>query len=164
MHKITKDFVLPITLSQLVLTCWVNLECDNLCLVNSELNIWFWVNSDWKQLSGILTIFYQSIEWFIEVQDFLRSYDTAPHPSRPPASPVSCLSFSVFLCVIGRAYLRESVGGGGAGVAESYDHKKAWPSMNHQYSLLKKPNSIYKTLTNIYPPTQRKKFKWKNSI
>ncbi len=39
----------------------------------------------------------ESIEWFIDAQDFLRSYDSAP-PS-PPPSPVGKLSFSQSSCV-----------------------------------------------------------------
>jgi hypothetical protein len=57
----------------------------------------------------------------------LRSYDSAPcHPILPSAS---YLSFSVVLCVVGPAYWRGEEGGGGRG-AESYDRKKAWPSIN----------------------------------
>jgi hypothetical protein len=44
-----------------------------------------------------------------------------------PLSSASCLSFSVFLCVVRRAYRR----GGGGGGAESYDGEKAWSSMIH---------------------------------
>jgi hypothetical protein len=43
----------------------------------------------------------ESIEWFIDDQAFLRSYDSAP--PAPPLPSASCLSFSVFLCVAGRA-------------------------------------------------------------
>jgi hypothetical protein len=46
-----------------------------------------------------------STERFIEDQAFSPSYDLAP-PLPPPPS-ASCLSFSVFLCVAGRAYWRE---------------------------------------------------------
>ncbi len=42
-----------------------------------------------------------SIEWFIEDQAFLQSYDSAPRPSPLPSA--SCLFFSVFLCVTGLA-------------------------------------------------------------
>ncbi len=48
----------------------------------------------------------------------------------PPLPSVSCLSFSVFLCVAGWAYLRESNGDSGGG-AKSYDSKKAWSSISH---------------------------------
>jgi hypothetical protein len=43
----------------------------------------------------------ESIEWFIEDQPFLPSYDLAPTPPPPPSSAVSRLYlfvFSVFLC------------------------------------------------------------------
>ncbi len=41
----------------------------------------------------------ESIEWFIEAQAFLRSDDSAPHPPSFPPYPVSCISFSVYMCV-----------------------------------------------------------------
>ncbi len=46
----------------------------------------------------------ENIEWIVE--------DQAPRPPPSPYSPASasCLSFSVFLWVAGRAYLQESVG------------------------------------------------------
>ncbi len=62
----------------------------------------------------------EMIEWFIDDQTFLRSYDLAPRI--PP-------SFSVFLCVAGRAYWRERGGEFGHGV-ESYNRKKAEPSID----------------------------------
>ncbi len=44
----------------------------------------------------------------------------------------SCLSFSVFLCVTGRAYrILTGEGEGGGRGANTYDCKKAWPSINH---------------------------------
>ncbi len=43
-----------------------------------------------------------------------------------PPSSASCHSFSVFLCVAGRAYWREMWGG-----TSSYDCEKAWSSINH---------------------------------
>ncbi len=49
----------------------------------------------------------------------------------PPLPSASCLSFSVFLCVAGQAYWRESGGEGGRGGAKSYHHEKAWFSINH---------------------------------
>ncbi len=72
-----------------------------------------------------------SVSWYTReycviywgLQDFLRSYDSAPRP--PPSSPlpsVRCLSFSVFLCVSGRAYWRE---GGGWGGGEEPNHATA---------------------------------------
>jgi len=48
--------------------------------------------------------FSERIEWRIEDQAFLLSYDSAPYSS-PTTSPISkCLSFWVFLCVAGPAY------------------------------------------------------------
>ena len=77
-----------------------------------------------------------SIAWFKEDQAFLRSYDSAPRLSSRvwsldhPLPSASCLSFSVFLCVAGRAYWRERRVGGGDG-AKSCDGEKAWSSINH---------------------------------
>jgi hypothetical protein len=51
---------------------------------------------------------------FIDDQVFLLSYDLAP--TLPPLPYASCLSFSVFLCVVGRASWR---GEGGAKSWES---------------------------------------------
>ncbi len=48
----------------------------------------------------------------------------------PPLPSANCLSFSVFLCLAGRAYYRERGGGGERG-AKSYNRKKAWPCINH---------------------------------
>ncbi len=55
-----------------------------------------------------------SIEWFIEGQAFLGSYASAPSSPLPSAS---CLSFSVFLCAAGRAYLGERGREGGELIA-----------------------------------------------
>jgi hypothetical protein len=52
----------------------------------------------------------ESIEWFIEDQALLRWHDSAPRPPPPlPLTSVSCLSFSVFLCVAGLAYGRRGL-------------------------------------------------------
>jgi hypothetical protein len=68
----------------------------------------------------------ESIEWFKEDQTLSPLYDLAPPPSLPlPLPSASCLSFSFFLCVAGRAYWR---GGGGT---KSYDSEEAWSSINH---------------------------------
>jgi hypothetical protein len=75
----------------------------------------------------------ESIEcFFVDDQAFLKSYDSS---HRPPPSPfplqfpsARCLSFSVFLCVAGRACWWERRRGRGA---KSYDHRKAWSSTNH---------------------------------
>ncbi len=63
----------------------------------------------------------ERIEWFMEGQAFLRSYDSSPrHPySPPPLSSASCISFSVFLCVAGPEYGRER-GKEGMGVESSH--------------------------------------------
>jgi hypothetical protein len=46
-----------------------------------------------------------SIERVLEGQAFLLQYDLAPRPPPIlPLLPASCLTFSVFLCVAGRAY------------------------------------------------------------
>jgi hypothetical protein len=50
----------------------------------------------------------------IEDEAFSLSYDLAPPPSLPHTLPsASCLSFSVFLYIGGRAYLLTGEGGGG---------------------------------------------------
>jgi hypothetical protein len=75
----------------------------------------------------------ESIEWFIEDQAFLLSYDSAPRPSPYPSSPASKLSIFLSLPVCRRSVLYWR-GGGGAGDgrgAKSYDREKAWPSINH---------------------------------
>jgi hypothetical protein len=47
----------------------------------------------------------ERLEFFMEDQAFSPSYDLAPPPPIPPLPSESCLSFSVFLCVAGRAYI-----------------------------------------------------------
>ncbi len=59
----------------------------------------------------------------IEDLAFSPPYDLAPPHPLPPLSPASCFSFSVFLCVAGRAYWREGRG--------SYDDRRAWSSTYH---------------------------------
>jgi hypothetical protein len=72
----------------------------------------------------------ESVEWFIEDQAFLQSFDSAPRPPPlPPIPSASCLSFSVFLCVTSE--LTDGRGGGGWRGAKSYDREKAWPSIYH---------------------------------
>ncbi len=67
--------------------------------------------------------------WMIyrEDQAFSPSYDLAlPPPPAPVLLPLaSCLFFSIFLCVAGRAYTDGRGRRGGRG-AESYDRNKAW--------------------------------------
>ncbi len=57
-------------------------------------------------------IYQKSIEWFIEGQDFSPSYELAPPPPPAPLLSGSCLSFSVFLFVGGRADWRKWGRGG----------------------------------------------------
>jgi hypothetical protein len=73
------------------------------------------------------------IELFIEDQAFSLSYDLAPLPS------ASCLSFSFFKCVAGRAYWRERGGGGGGG-ANQTTTRKPGPLLIIQCSLI---NTLY---------------------
>ncbi len=63
----------------------------------------------------------------------MQSYSSAPRPPPPPLPSTIFLSFSVFLCVAGRACWQES---GGMGEGEepnpkSYDREKALPFKNH---------------------------------
>jgi hypothetical protein len=62
---------------------------------------------------------------FLAVEGFGSS--PPPPPSLPSAS---CISFSVLLCVVSRAYWRERGGGDGGG-AKSYYGRKDWSSINH---------------------------------
>ncbi len=66
-------------------------------------------------------LYTREFELFIEDQAFSPSYDLAPSPPLPPLPSASCLSFSVFLCVAGRAYWREM----GDGVGEEPNHTTA---------------------------------------
>ncbi len=91
----------------------------------------------------------KSIEWFIEDHAFSLSYNRVrPHP-HPPISSASCLSFSAFLYVAGRAFWRER--GVGRGRDLSYDDEKAWSSINHSilsgWSL-----GEQESLTRSWPP------------
>ncbi len=65
----------------------------------------------------------ESIEWFVEDHVFSPSYELAPLPT-PPSH--SCLQVFLVLLVAGPAYWRER-GGGGGGIAKSYDGEKAGP-------------------------------------
>ncbi len=70
----------------------------------------------------------ESIECFIEVHAFLRSYDFAPIAYTPPL-----VTLSQFSCV---SPVELSDGRGGrvlarSQITKSYDGEKAWPSINH---------------------------------
>jgi hypothetical protein len=68
-------------------------------------------------------------------------------PAPFPLLSASWLSFSVFLCVAGSAYWRERGELGGRGT-ESYDRKKAWPSINR--SILYELKSLCHEMNNIF--------------
>ncbi len=71
----------------------------------------------------------ESIEFFIEDHDFSSLYVLAP----PPLPSSSCLSFTFFLCVAGRAYWRER---GVGRVGEEPNHtRNSDPLYTSQYSL-----------------------------
>ncbi len=57
---------------------------------------------------------------------FLAVVDFGSSPTH--LSSASCLSFSFFLCVAGRAYWR---GGGVGEEPNAYDNERAWSSINH---------------------------------
>jgi hypothetical protein len=78
-----------------------------------------------KNLASALFALSESIEWFIEDQSFLMSYDLAPSPNHPLPS-ANCLSFSVFLRVAGRACWRERRGKGGG---ETNRTTRRWGSL-----------------------------------
>ncbi len=75
-------------------------------------------------------IVYSREYWMIHRKlDFLfRTIRLQAHPL-PPCLPSAIVSFSVFLCVAGRAYWRKR--GVGKEPKISYDCGKAWPSVNH---------------------------------
>jgi hypothetical protein len=104
---------------------------------NRNLNQIFW---------GILFVFFEpeSIEWLIEAQAFLRSDDSAPHPTPfRPLPAESCLSFSVFQCVAGK---REERGERGEGVGEELNHttaRKPGPLSIIQNSLLRNKSRVW---------------------
>jgi hypothetical protein len=63
----------------------------------------------------------ESIEWFMEDQDFLQSYDLVP----PPPRSASCLSFSV--CVLSVELPDMRGGGGGSGGGAKHTKKSLVP-------------------------------------
>ncbi len=61
-----------------------------------------------------------------------RNNYSVPIPFPLSRQQVGWLSFSVYLCVAGRAYCTDERGGTGGGLgAESYDRENAWTSINH---------------------------------
>ncbi len=71
----------------------------------------------------------ESIEWFMEDQAFLLSYDSAPGPPPSPSLPsANFLSSSVFPCVAGKAYW---CGGWSERGAKSHNCEKAWSPINN---------------------------------
>ncbi len=54
-------------------------------------------------ISLVPAVHTENFEWFMEDKAFSVAYYLAP-PTLPPPPSASCLSFSVFLCVVGRAY------------------------------------------------------------
>ncbi len=100
------------TEASIIIYCWYHWRNEKACLEDQKFN--------WN-----LRI---SIVGFIEDQAFSLSYNLAPAPTPSPLLSASCLFFSVFLCVVGRAYWRERGGVGGG--AKSYG-EKVWSSTNH---------------------------------
>jgi hypothetical protein len=77
------------------------------------------------------------IEWLLENQAFLRSYDSAPRPPLPHLHRQQLVSLSQSSCV-SPVQLTDGRGGGRGGRgAKSYYHHKAWPSIKH--SILSDP-------------------------
>jgi hypothetical protein len=82
----------------------------------------------------------QRIEWFLEGQAFLRSYDSVPRsPPFPPLPPVSKLSLFLSLTVCRRSSLL--TGEGGRGWAWS---RIIWP--HESLALCKYLNALYSNL------------------
>ncbi len=102
------------------------------------------------------------IDWFIEVQTFLRSYYSAPHSPPSPLSPVSKLSLFLCLPVCRRSslYLRELGGGGGGGGGErsieSYGPRKLGPLSQSNY-IYRVPQCMYPCRNWVPQPLSRKR-------
>ncbi len=60
-----------------------------------------YICDNWQYVTGPKA---ESIENFREYQAFLRSYNLAPPHPLPPIPSARGLSFSVYLCVAGRAF------------------------------------------------------------
>ncbi len=74
----------------------------------------------------------KSIERFIEGQAFTRWYDSPPRPPQPPPPPRKHARPATHRKTEKERQLVDGIGGEGDGRgAESYDHKKAWSSINH---------------------------------
>jgi hypothetical protein len=86
----------------------------------------------------------------VQGQAFFRSYDSAPRPPQTP-SPDSELDrqHTGRLRKRGSLLTGEEEAGGGCG-AESYDGKKAWPSIN--YSIVSGYSLYIDTFLNLVDP------------
>ncbi len=74
----------------------------------------------------------ESIEWLIDDQAILRSYDSAPRP--PPSTPPlrqQVVSLSQSSCVLPVKLTEEGEAVGCGRGAKSNDREKAWSSINH---------------------------------
>ncbi len=81
-----------------------------ICKVYVNVIYKLYICDNWQYVIGPKA---EIVELFIEDQAFLRSYDLAPaHPHPLPHPSARGLSFSVFLCVAGRAFWRDMGGGG----------------------------------------------------
>ncbi len=91
----------------------------------------------------------ESIEWFIEDQDFSLSDDLTPPPPPPPLPSASCHSYSVFLCQP-PVEITDGRGGRGWGRAKSIFIRQLESLVFCSYSLLfagEKTNSRRKCLS-----------------
>ncbi len=104
--------------------------------IYNPLSAWLWQT---VRLAGLPHP--ESIEWFIENQAFLRSYDSAPRPPPLPSpSLVSKLSLFLSLSVCRRSGEVGSGRGGGL-EAKAYDREKTWPSINHSIVSVTTPHT-----------------------
>ncbi len=121
----------------------VQIKCDVTANVQAVLYLYSRGTSHnhWKR--GIS----ESIEWFIEDQDFSPTYDLTPHPP-PPLPSASCPYFSVFLCVAVRAYWQVG-GGGGSIIIRQRDGPVLYKSFNTFWEIksMKKHAPVYEFST-----------------